>query len=88
GIHAAVTRRRQDGQPGPNGWYPEQRVTLEKALLAYSQPLPTSNQPPLSPGSPADLIVLDQDPFDLDPQELWKLKPSLTMLEGEIVFSR
>lgn len=86
GIHAAVTRRRQDGQPGPKGWYPEQRVALEKTLLSYMQPFPPSQQPRLSPGSPADLIVLSQDPFEVDPQELWQLKPLMTMLGGEIVF--
>lgn len=43
---------------------------------------------PLSTGSFADLIVLDKDPFKVSAQELFKLKPVLTMVSGEIVFSR
>ena len=37
GLHAAVTRQRADGSPGPEGWYPEQRLTIQEALLAYTQ---------------------------------------------------
>lgn len=36
GIHAAVTRRRADGTPGPDGWYPAQRMTVEETLAAYT----------------------------------------------------
>ncbi len=37
GLHAAVTRRRADGSPGPQGWIPAQRIGLQQALLAYTQ---------------------------------------------------
>lgn len=43
---------------------------------------------PLSPGTPADLIVLEQDPYKLQPHELYQLKPLITMVDGEIVYSR
>ncbi|MCX6025544.1 MAG: amidohydrolase, partial [Chloroflexi bacterium] len=36
GLHAAVTRRGADGEPGAAGWYPEQRLTLAEALRAYT----------------------------------------------------
>ena len=36
GIHAAVTRRRADGSPGPDGWYAEQRLTVGEAVYAYT----------------------------------------------------
>jgi len=36
GIHAAVTRRRADGSPGPKGWYPAQRLTVTEAVRAYT----------------------------------------------------
>ena len=36
GIHAAVTRRRADGSPGAEGWRPEQRLTVEQAVRAYT----------------------------------------------------
>ena len=36
GIHAAVTRRRADGSPGPDGWHPEQRLDLQAAIEGYT----------------------------------------------------
>ena len=36
GLHAAVTRRRADGHPGPGGWYPEQRLALWQAVYAFT----------------------------------------------------
>jgi predicted amidohydrolase YtcJ len=89
GIHAAVTRKRLDGQPGPQGWYPPQRVTLQQAISAITQPLPGSGEVDLLvTGMPADLVILDHDPFMLDPDELAELKPNMTVVAGEVVFSR
>ena len=89
GIHAAVTRQRQNGQPGPQGWYPQQRVTLQQAIDAYTQPLPGDGKTNLLGISmPADFIVLDQDPFQMDPNALSELKPCMTVVAGEVVFSR
>jgi predicted amidohydrolase YtcJ len=92
GIHAAVTRRRQDGSPGDQGWYPEQRLTLEEALEAYTiGPAELAGWGDrvgrLAPGYYADMIVLDQDPFQIPPQELFQIKPLATMVGGEWVFS-
>jgi hypothetical protein len=89
GIHASVTRQRQNGQPNPQGWYPQQRVTLQQAIDAYTQPLPGNGKAALlEKGMPADFIVLDQDPFQIDPGELAELKPCMTVVAGEVVFSR
>lgn len=89
GIHAAVTRHRLDGQPGPQGWYPEQRVSLQQAIKAYTQPLPGDGKAALlGIGMPADFIVLDQDPFQMHPDNLADLKPCMTVVAGEVVFSR
>ncbi len=89
GIHAAVTRQRQNGQPDPQGWYPQQRVTIHQAINAYTQPLPgDGNAALLQKGMPADFIALDLDPFQIDPSELADLKPCMTVVAGEVVFSR
>lgn len=93
GIHAAVTRRRSNGDPGENGWYPDQRLTLDEALHAYTYaPAYTTGiehrSGVLSSGYYADLIVLDQDPFDLPPQELHHIKPSCTMVGGSWVWRK
>ncbi len=82
GLHAAVTRTRTDGSPGPAGWRSEQRISLQEAVKAYT---PGKK---LSPGQPADLIVLDEDIFSITPSDLWRVTPSATMVAGEWVWQR
>ncbi|HLE03101.1 MAG TPA: amidohydrolase family protein, partial [Anaerolineales bacterium] len=88
GIHAAVTRRRLDGSPGPQGWVPDQRVTLEQAMAAYTLGPAyaagmESVQGRLEPGYLADLVVLARDPYACRPDELAELAPVGTMVGGE-----
>lgn len=91
GIHAAVTRCRADGTPGEAGWYPEQRLTLQQALDGYTTgPAYAGGLEKrvgkLAAGYFADLIVLKTDPFSLPPQELHRVKPAATMVNGEWVW--
>jgi predicted amidohydrolase YtcJ len=91
GLHAAVTRRRAGGEPGPEGWYPEQRISLKEAIKGYTiSPAFTANlenqQGRLAPGYYADLIVLDSDLFMIPEQEIFKVKPVATMVAGEWVW--
>lgn len=90
GIHAAVTRRRADGSPGADGWHPEQRITVEDAIAGYTTgPAYAAHMEnrigKLAPGMLADLIVLDEDPFEVDPHHLKDLLPSATMVGGQWV---
>src|SRR5690606_1065631 len=93
GLHAAVTRRRADGRPGAEGWYPAERLPLAAALAgfttgaAYAAGL-EAKLGRLAPGFLADLIVLEHDPFAIDPHELRHLAPAATMLGGEWVWRR
>ena len=91
GIHAAVTRRRRDGTPGSEGWYPEQRIDLNTALQAYTTGAARASgqetrQGRLWTGCFADLVVLEQDPFHMPAQDLWQIQPAATMVGGEWVF--
>jgi hypothetical protein len=91
GLHAAVSRRRLDGSPGPEGWHPEQRLTLQEALLGYTQgPAYAAGMEDrlgmLAPGYLADLIVLEQDPYQIPADDLAALKPNATMVGGDWVW--
>jgi len=91
GLHAAVTRRRLDGSPGPDGWYPEQRLSLLEALRGFTYgPAYTARIDDrlgkLAPGYLADLLVLDQDPFLCEPDAIKEIRPLMTMVGGEWIF--
>lgn len=91
GLHAAVTRRRANGFPGNQGWQPEQRLTLEEAWRSFSiVPAYAAGMEDklgkVKAGYLADLLVLNEDPFNLDPGELVDLRPNSTMVNGELVW--
>jgi predicted amidohydrolase YtcJ len=91
GMHAALTRRRADGSPGPEGWYPEQRLSAQEALEGFTfgaaYAAGTEDRlGRLAAGYLADLIVLEKDPFTCDPSELYALTSSATMVGGTWVW--
>ncbi len=91
GLHAAVTRRRQDGSPSPEGWYPQQRLTLMQALAGYTTgPAYAAGLEDrlgrIAPGFLADLVVFAEDPFEMDPQQLHTVQPIATMVAGKFVW--
>jgi hypothetical protein len=91
GLHAAVTRRRNDGSPGPKGWYPEQRLSLKEGLQAFTQgPAYLAGMQNrlgrLSQDFLADLAVLERDPFTCPPDELNEIHPVATMVNGQWIF--
>jgi predicted amidohydrolase YtcJ len=91
GIHAAVTRRRADGHPGPQGWYPAQALTVEQAVRAYTLGAAYASgeeqlKGSLRPGKLADLVVLDRDIFQIDPMEILDVQVVATMVGGRLVY--
>ncbi len=87
GIHAAVTRRRADGRPGPDGWYPEQRLTLQETIHAFTAAAAlTSGQEAwlgtIAPGKLADLTIYDRDLFAIPAEELLETKVVGTVVDG------
>jgi predicted amidohydrolase YtcJ len=94
GLHAAVTRRRADGSPSADGWYPEQKLTVAEALKGYTigpayAAYMENRLGRLAPNYLADLIVLDasQDPFTCDVDDLLTMQSSATMVGGEWVYT-
>ena len=91
GIHAAVTRRRANGYPAPEGWYPEQRLTVHEALSAYTIGAAYASgeentKGSLVPGKLADLVVLDRDLYQIDPMEILETQVVATMVGGRFVY--
>jgi hypothetical protein len=90
GIHAAVTRRRLDGRPGPEGWYPEQRLTATQALAGFTLGAAQAAGVDhllgrLISGYKADLVVLDQDILTIDPDAIPLTRVRGTMIGGRWV---
>jgi predicted amidohydrolase YtcJ len=90
GLHAAVTRRRADGSPSADGWYPEQKLSMAEAFAGYTlgaayAAYMEDRLGRLAPNFLADLIVLDKDPFTCNPNDLLTLESSATMIGGEWV---
>jgi len=90
GIDAAVTRRTLDGA-NPNGWIPQERISLEESLIAYTSAAARAGYMEarvgtIEPGKLADLAVLSGDIFLMDEKELGSVHVDLTIVEGEVVY--
>jgi predicted amidohydrolase YtcJ len=90
GMYAAVTRQTIGGEPA-GGWFPEERISLESALKAYT----TGNawaageesiKGRIAPGFLADLVVLDRDPFSVAPAALKDVRVRFTIAGGKVVY--
>ncbi len=88
GLYAAVTRRHEDtGAPGPEGWYPRQRLALGEALRAFTHGAAYAAGMEdqlglLKPGYLADLVVLDRDIFALPAEALLETRFLRVMVGG------
>lgn len=90
GIYAAVTRRTLDGA-NPQGWVPEQKISVEEALRAYTATaayasFEEARKGILSAGRLADLVMLDDDIFRIAPEKIRDVKVLITMVGGKIVY--
>ncbi len=90
GIYAAVTRQDTTGWP-PGGWYPDQRLTREEALRAFTldaayAAFQEHELGSLEPGKWADFLILDRDIMRVPEQDIFRTKVYATVLGGEVVF--
>jgi predicted amidohydrolase YtcJ len=90
GIHAAVTRRRTDGAPGPDGWYPQQRLSVDEAVRGFTlgaayASYEETRKGSLMPGKLADLIVLDRDIYTVEPMAIAGTRVVATVIDGRFV---
>jgi predicted amidohydrolase YtcJ len=92
GIHAAVTRRTIDGN-NPDGWIPEQKVTVGEALAAYTEigafaRYAETELGRIEVGMLADLVVLSDDIFEQDPGAIAATDVDVTVVGGEVRYVR
>ncbi len=90
GIYAAVTRATLDGK-NPGGWFPEQRLTVEEALHAYTSgaayaAFQEKEKGTISPGKLADLVVLSDDLFRIPKERIKEVHIELTIVGGRVVY--
>lgn len=92
GVYAAVTRRTLDDR-NPNGWVPEQKISVGEALRAYTYgnawaTFSEQKWGTLAAGRFADVIVLDKDPFAIPAESLGTVKPRYTIAGGRVVYRK
>ena len=92
GIYAAVTRRTLDDRQ-PDGWVPQQKISVEEALRAYTATAAYASfderrKGVLAPGRLADFVMLDRDLFEVAPEEIRNARVLLTVAGGKIVYRR
>jgi predicted amidohydrolase YtcJ len=89
GVQTALTRQTTDGQPA-GGFVPAQRLTLEQTIEDYTMGVAyagkrESSEGSIAPGKLADLIIVDQDLFQIDPHKIDQTQVLLTMVGGKVV---
>lgn len=89
-IYGAVTRRTIDGK-NPNGWVPEQKISIGEAVRAYTfgsayAEFQEQQKGTIAPGKLADLVILSQDIFKIDPIAIEQVKVMLTIVDGRVVY--
>jgi predicted amidohydrolase YtcJ len=88
GIHSAVTRQDQSGNPA-GGWYPDQRLTLAEALRGFTADaayaaFEETSRGTIEPGKLADFTIVEGDFFE--GKELYKTKVIRTVVGGRVVY--
>ena len=90
GLHAAVTRQDRANNP-PGGWFPEQRMTRQEALKAYTiwpayLEFSEQDKGSIKGGYLADFLVIDQDYFLVPSTEIHQIQVLRTVLGGQTVY--
>jgi predicted amidohydrolase YtcJ len=92
GIYAAATRATLDGK-NPNGWVPEQKITVAQAVHAYTFGSAFAERQEavkgaIAPGKLADLVVLSDDIFAIAPAAIEKTRVEMTIFDGKVIYKR
>ena len=87
-----MTRRTLDGK-NPGGWVPDEKVSVEEAVRAYTvngawAEFAEAAKGSIEAGKLADLVVLDRDIFAVPPEEISRAKVRMTVLDGRIIYGK
>jgi predicted amidohydrolase YtcJ len=90
GLYAAVTRATLDGK-NPNGWFPEQKLTVAEAVEAYTMgsayaEFQEKEKGSITPGKLADMVLLSDDIFTIAPENIRDVKVLKTIVGGKTVW--
>jgi predicted amidohydrolase YtcJ len=91
-IYAAVTRATLDGK-NPQGWVPEEKITVEEAIFAYTMgssfaEFQEKEKGSITPGKLADIVILSEDIFQIDPVKIKDVKVETTIIGGKVIWQR
>lgn len=92
GVYGAVTRRTLDDK-NPSGWIPEQKITVDETVRAFTwgsayAEFQDGEKGTLAPGMLADFVVLSEDIFSIDPAKIREITVLKTIVNGKVVFER
>ena len=92
GIYAAATRRTLDGK-NPGGWVPEEKVSVEESVRAYTVngawvEFAEAVKGTVAAGKLADLVVLDRDIFTIPPEDIENARVRLTVFDGRVIYGK
>ena len=90
GLYAAVTRATLDGK-NPQGWIPEQKITLAEAVEAYTlgsafAEFQEKEKGSITAGKLADMVILSEDIFAIKPEAIRNVKVETTIVGGKLVY--
>jgi predicted amidohydrolase YtcJ len=89
-VYAAVTRATLDGK-NPNGWFPEQKLTVAEAIEAYTMgsayaEFQENEKGSITPGKLADMVIVSDDIFTIEPAKIRDAKILETIVGGRVVY--
>lgn len=92
GVFAATTRRTLDGK-NPGGWVPEQKLTVDETVRAYTvgsahAEFQENKKGKIVAGMLADFVILSDDIFTIAPEKIWDVTVIKTAVDGKIVYEK
>jgi predicted amidohydrolase YtcJ len=92
GLYAAVTRKDRAGEPG-NGWFPDQKLSMEKAIELYTlgsayAEFTEDRKGMIKDGFLGDAVIFNKDLMTIPHDEIMSAKVDYTIVGGKVVYKR